>query len=136
MKQVTWKLLLTVSAMAAAVEDARSIARRERWPWYERWVENSLPFGNACKQAAAELHAPLPDVRRAALAGLLETYYEAKRNMEAERRHESPAPAAPPAPRKWRRASSFKAAMAEAPDEPAPGGGLMEKPGRARTKKH
>jgi len=92
--QMTWQRILERSPeMAGLRSDAESIARNEKWSWYERWLPNSTIFIKACRTAAARLGVEPYDVRPVALAALVDAYRVAKAKLQ---RNLQPARTRPP----------------------------------------
>ena len=66
-------------ALAGLADDAKSIAREERWEWYPRWIGGFDDFRRTVEEAAAALGLPFPVVKAVALTGLLDVYRTEKR---------------------------------------------------------
>jgi hypothetical protein len=65
-------------------DDAASVAVHERWAWYPLWISGSKVFGDAIRAAGVRLDADPQDIRRVALAGLLDAYHVARRRAKRE----------------------------------------------------
>jgi hypothetical protein len=81
--QPTWHALLERSPELAELKaDAASIAKLERWPWYELWLPTSTIFLRAVAAAAERVKHGRDSVREIALTGLLDAYHTAKRRLQ------------------------------------------------------
>jgi hypothetical protein len=80
---ISWKELLASSVELAELRtDAASIAKLERWPWYERWLPGSSVFRGVVSKVARRLDEPPDEVKHVALTGLLDAYHTAKRRLQ------------------------------------------------------
>jgi hypothetical protein len=77
--------LLDFAVMRQFVADAKSIAQRERWAWYELWLPHFACFHRAVQHLARKLDREYWEVREVALGGLFDIYRDEKSRIARRR---------------------------------------------------
>ncbi len=86
---MTWAKLCQLEPRLRSYEsDAKSIARQEHWPWYERWIPAFRDLRRDMDAVAEEYRLDVHEVRSVALAVLIDCYRIERARIERQERQQ------------------------------------------------